>query len=617
MTSTSVSNILDCYYQQLKEIDDLDRRVTAKIAETTWERVRIICQLRIEGEATEGSQPIPVLATIDKLLEDLKCVTQQIKDNSSSMRERINVLSRPSLRPLRILDMPDEILIKIFGYVKGWHPNIRYFYQFAVGVSEVKNLRLTCRRFCSTSSHLLVHFLRVEMDSSSLSCLEEISCHPTIAKGVAAVRVILSFYDSVMADDIWAFADYSMEKLRETTEFFERIVSVDYETKVLHAPEETVLETIDKFKAVLESWEAFIDGTPDDPANVEDLSYRMVIRKAHEEYRRRFAEQQRMREDGTFLQTVAAVMARMPRATRLEVRDNESACYGKRPYFFEQAKDNEALGRGLVFSIGWEEARVYNLGQPPAEILVKLPLAVHKAGVLLTGLSIELSIPEDFEAFAPSEQEAQNLTAAMQRLKTFEFCPRGTKGPSFWPAREPEEIQHLSRYLTAILDTETIDRIHLDFSSIWDQDTQPTFSLGPIISLRSWPKLFAFASIAVPFHLAELERFIDHISPATMILDMNQMHMLRGNWADGLDLLRKGAVKYCNLKHPAGGECEVLSEEKYKAIFANPTRQGFYDETSKAEDYIRGYIDQNPLRDESGELQHAAEEGSKVGMEET
>jgi hypothetical protein len=102
-----------------------------------------------------------------------------------------------------------------------------------------------------------------------------------------------------------------------------------------------------------------------------------------------------------------------------------------------------------------------------------------------------------------------------------------------------------------------------------------------------------------------------------MILDMNQMHMLRGNWADGLDLLRKGAVKYCNLKHPAGGECEVLSEEKYKAIFANPTLQGFYDETSKAEDYIRGYIDQNPLRDESGELQHAAEEGSEVGMEET
>lgn len=616
MASTSASNILDGYYQQLKEMDELDRRVTANIVKTTWKRVGIVSRLQRAGEATEGSQPIPVLA-IDKLLEDLKCVTQQIEDNRSSVRERINVLSRPSLRPLRILDMPDEILIKIFGHVKGWHPDMRHFSEFAVGVSKVKNLRLTCRRFCSTSSHLLVHFLRVEMDSSSLSRLEEISRHPTIAKGVTAVRVVLYFYDSVMAHDIWDFADYNMEKLRETVEFLERIVSVDYETKVLHAPEETVLETIDKFKAVLESWEAFTDGTPDDLANMEDLSYRMVVRKAHEEYRRRFAEQQRMREDGTFLQTVAAAMARMPRATRLEVRDDEFGFYRKRPHYFEQAKDNEALGRGLVFPIGWEEARVYNLGQPPAEMLVELPLAVHKAGVLLTGLSIKFSPPDDFEAFAPSEQEVHNLTAAMQRLKIFEFYPRATKEPSFWPAREPDEIQHLLRYLTAILDTETIDNMHLDFSSLWDRDTQPAFSLGPVISLRSWPKLFCFFSRAVPFHLAELERFVDHIGPATVIVSMDQMHLLSGNWADGLDLLRKGAMDYWNLEHPAGGECEVLSEEEYKAIFAKPTRQSSYGETSKAEDYIRGYIDQNPLRDESGKLQHAAEEGSEVGMEET
>lgn len=73
-----------------------------------------------------------------------------------------------SLGQLGILDLADELLMNIFDH--------------AADSSDIRNILLTCRRFCSTSSHLLLDCLNVRLTPASLARAQEISCHPTIPR---------------------------------------------------------------------------------------------------------------------------------------------------------------------------------------------------------------------------------------------------------------------------------------------------------------------------------------------------------------------------------------------------------------------------------------------------
>ncbi|PSS13293.1 hypothetical protein M430DRAFT_267445 [Amorphotheca resinae ATCC 22711] len=579
---------LDGLYQQLKEVDSMDQRVAEMIRTTSWRQSRLVKELKRPGH--EGYDSWPSQDDLEEQLEMLSSLKCHLGDFSLSLRKTANILSRPKLRPLTILDMPDEILIDIFGYVKGREPPDRLLDSSPMGQCEVKNLRLTCRRFCNLSSHLLIRLVRVELNSSSLLRLEEISRHPIIRKGVRGVRVLLHFYDSGLANDIWTFADHNAGQLREETELIERSAP----STLLNSSKEMILEAAKKVRPILESWEGFVRGTPDDPACENDLRYRMLLRRAHEEYRRRFADQERLREDGSFIRAVAAAIARMPTAKRLELRDEDFNSTMRRAGYFAQADDNEVLVQDMLLPITWEEARLHGLGQPPAEVLVKLPGAIHKAGALLTGLDIEVSPPEDYAVPAPSEEDCHDLTAAVQKLKTFNFRTRCLKGPSFWPAREPAEVEDLGRFLTALLDTESMEDVRLSFNSLWDSESPPLFSLGYTITLRTWQNLRFLSLDAVPIHLAELERLINQLD-RPKIVRIDGMHLLSGSWAEGLDILRRKFTNYSSFNNPSGAECEVLSDEEKEAIFARPPTDRWA--TTRAERYLLGYIDQNPFRD--------------------
>lgn len=95
-----------------------------------------------------------------------------------------------------------------------------------IGSEGIKNVRLTCKGLCNTSSHLLFQFLHFEISSASLAHLERVSSHSTIRKGVRTLRVVIDFYDSVLAEDFWRFADFSIDNLTTTIGFMELNVSL-------------------------------------------------------------------------------------------------------------------------------------------------------------------------------------------------------------------------------------------------------------------------------------------------------------------------------------------------------------------------------------------------------
>ena len=70
------------------------------------------------------------------------------------------------------------------------------------------------------------------MHSASLAPLKTISQHPTIGKGVRAVRVLLDYYDYNLATDIRLFAEFSASFIRfRGVQYFQRFAQY---TLLLH-----------------------------------------------------------------------------------------------------------------------------------------------------------------------------------------------------------------------------------------------------------------------------------------------------------------------------------------------------------------------------------------------
>ena len=219
-------------------------------------------------------------------------------------------------------------------------------------------------------------------------------------------------------------------------------------------------------------------------------------------------------------------------------------------------------------------------------------MSLHKAGACLTALDIYLPPLEGYSVLTSSEEDLKDLNAAMQRLKDISF-----KSPhsNFWLSpREKDDVEGLQKFLSAILDTESVSFMALDFGSLWDKTYTTPISLGSLITLRQRKNLSSVFLWSVPMHLTELEHFTDRQAEVIELLSFSNIHLLSGTWAEGLEILRKMPSGLIMFDSPTGGECEVLSHDEYQEIF-----KGNYfseDERSKAEKYINKSTDQNPLR---------------------
>jgi hypothetical protein len=216
-------------------------------------------------------------------------------------------------------------------------------------------------------------------------------------------------------------------------------------------------------------------------------------------------------------------------------------------------------------------------------------------GAFLTSLDIDVSPPDDLSLLALDEDDRRSFKAAVQRLTEFNFSSRVEEAASFWPTRRTEEVDDLGKLLTTMLDTETLRTIRLNFGFLWDNERPPAFSLGSIFNLRTWPNLVTLRLVGVPLHVRELERFVERLSSSVDIITIDSMHLLSGTWLEGLDILRRKATPRTDFESPYGAECDEMSGEETQAIFGKDYSNGYH-VTAKAETYIRGGSDENPLK---------------------
>ncbi|KUJ15429.1 uncharacterized protein LY89DRAFT_112632 [Mollisia scopiformis] len=541
--TTSALNLNDLY-KQLRDIDSMEERLVederslARGQRPAW-GYDDDSEFNEEDTTKHLSRVIGILKKQQETISLLNPMLNELRD---TLRENVNIVSRPTIRALTILDLPDELLAHIFDFVKG-RITVKHVYMEFGSDDTVKNVRLTCKRFCNASSHLLVHFLRLHIEPGSLSHLKDVSSHTLICKRIEYVHLTLRFYAADMARDIYMFARYHLKHLRELTDDWERFFSSDYEGDLERKA--LISKAVMHVRNILKSWEMFLDGSPEDLVDSrtdftarlhdgianESSGHLLILRKAHGLYKHRFGEQQRLLKKNNFVEAVAAAFSRMPKARRLELHDREDRWKVRNaPHWIEGATNHSVLVHYMVYPMSSEQATLLGL-QAPGRMLrmpITLPKAIHKAGSCLTSFSLRLSNPQIFSCLSMSNGDCTNLRVAMRKLTAFEFRPDPFASWAPSAVREEAEMKHLRDYVTAVIDTDTIEDLSLWFDSYWTKGEVPLFEMGALMSSRPWPKLYSLHTDGIPLHLADIKCFVEQLQGDVSAV-RNERHLLV-NW---------------------------------------------------------------------------------------
>ncbi|KAI1505686.1 hypothetical protein F5X99DRAFT_215445 [Biscogniauxia marginata] len=519
----------------------------------------------------------------------------------AAIREAIRTYSRQRIRSLNILDLPDEILILIFEHVKGWWMHERKFDPYSTNHRDIMNVRLVCRRFCYSSSHLLIHFLTVSMELSSLSRLSEISRHPAIRRGVRGIRVLLHFYDSALADDFWRFVAFRKDDLKKTIGDIQAALRHGITTYTAWSVSEQnefinqMRAALDEKRRLLKSFEGLGADMTAEPTDEQSLRYRKVFERAHREYRRRLEEQDKLKNAGNFVQHVADTIAMMPAVRVLQICDRRQRPQSPYDWSLAPGANTESLYSVMIGPIEWAQARRHRLGPPPVDLIVKVIAALGEKDVLLTVIDIEVSPPDDYTMLSVTDDDCRNLTAAARNLKHYSFSQPMFSRTNYQP-RRPEEGRQLKRFTNALLNTDTLRTINVDFSCLRVKDAPSPFNTGAIDTSRASQNLQLMCFSNMSIHLKDLEQY----GPSRESIWLDGLHLLSGTWAEALDILRQKYNKLegvgsheVSLHDPTGAECSALPADKYIEIFGEVMPQG----GTKAENFIWGFAGSNPLRD--------------------
>lgn len=584
---------------------------------------------------------------------------------------------------MSILTLPDELLVEIFSAVKTHNPaNKAHHTSFASSSEDIANVRLVCRRFAACSSHLLVHFVRLDgINSESLEKLEAISKHPLIRSGVHIVRLVTQFYTSTYANDIRRFAWYAVnrvfgqalrykEDLEDAEKAAAEVEAERYserrqEAAVALAKVKTMLKTwgrvsLDGMEGAIGSWSIDFEKSNQDcmalrrrnsgeQEKSEEERHLQLLHIAHQLYRLRFQDQERLRQNDAFIERFAAAVSRMPKAKGIEFHDFQIPKYQnlQEEFNFDQSgphfsETDEYAGLvdidSLVQPTSWDEATDRQLGEPPVELLFRLPVAINRAGARLDRISMQTSTCA--ERYYPLIERVGmhgciNLGTAINRmnLKSFIFLHNEETKPRVRQTPTPEAIDGFDSFISAMTNSGGLERLWLRLDAEWsdgglDADRQP--GLGPFLladeeSLDRWgqPDWSNLRDIHLSnfaLHLSDLERLAAHLKQSGTRLEfltLQRTRLLSGTWAQALEVLRKVEVEYeKQLIEPTGAECEdvaMMRGGRYDAVFGKT-----WDETrSLADDFINGDMKHNPLHESYTAESLYSRDGEEVLVEVT
>lgn len=400
------------------------------------------------------------------------------------------------LRPLKLVDLPNELLVEIFDYLGAvpwcshagpWcsHKFSNPFPMPKSDIDPIGKLRLTCRRFCNTSSHLLVRQVTVHLTRQSLAHLEEVARHPSISKGVRDIDIRLDFYSPCLAKDIYSFARSCMADLeRETIRWNNR----SNEYKKAGA----------KFFGICRSWH---DVAANRTIEEDDREDTRILRGAHEHYRQRYEDQASLRRDNILGRVIASAMTRLPITTRINLDVNTEPLHT----FQLPMTDMHSPGSLHDFLAGpldkWSPDRHPKSVDQLAEIPSGLCIAFQQSSIRLTRLDVDIPMPDDMSHLLPANHEdCDRFRAAVSCLKAVSLG-----STRYGSEREENDWSPLITFLSILLNVSSLEEIDLELPIT--PTLNSVVARNPTLLSHTWPML-KWLKYNGPFHLEDVKRII-------------------------------------------------------------------------------------------------------------
>jgi hypothetical protein len=517
------------------------------------------------------------VANLDRELEKVNASKTKFEGIQNALRRCIDKLSRPHLRSLNILDLPDEILLKIFELVEDLDFDSPFVYYGGTGRKDIANTRLVCRQFCNMSSQLLVRLVRVNFNEPSLASLEEISRHPTIAKGVRDVRVVLHFHNFSF-NDLDTFISYQADDVENKVNLFDSPRLWELSS----IAEQTASEMIANGRAVVSTLRRLASADTDNNGGYleDDENRRAHLDGIHREYLALLENQVSLIKSGKFSRLVGSAIARMPRARKLEFGDADFECLKEQRLMIPGTDVWSTLYRLMLQPMTGYHTKIHGLELPNYECIINVIEAVRNAGAFLSSIDIKLSTLGYPRGLVPATDIRREFSSGMQQLKAFSFrCD---------DSANEQDVGDLNEFLSACLDTASLQKLSLDMRGSEVESSR--IDVGQIMGSKSRHKLTDIFFGYVAVDLSKLVLLLERLPQSMSCIHQKDVRLLSGTWKEALDVLRRKRCHIMLLSEPQGAECDNMSQEDYRKIFGNDN----YGNLTETELYITNRIPRQP-----------------------
>lgn len=463
---------------------------------------------------------------LDDSVDNLRLVSLKLADAHNALRQVFGSLARPLLRPLKIHDLPDELLMDISGYLRN--------------PADIKNLRLSCRHLNETSSHLLMDTAYVSLNPKSLERLREVSHHASISRGIRRLVASVDVYNADFAHSVQSFAARCIKELDDLYENFPWDQPYRRDTFLL-----------------LHSWIAFTESFTDtynDGAhlNEENVS---ALYNGWLRYHQLYHEQHMVLRHGRFPLAIAEAIGRMPSIEELVIRDRSRSSddeHPRSPSTFHKLgtmvqNRTRLVEEMMLHAFSWQKARITRVENPPTHLLYQIPLAIHDAGHSVAHLRFDLTPPQSFQLQLSSTQMYRLILFA-QGLKSFKFSARAEPANLWRPSRDAKEKENLELFLAAFMKSMHLDFVALDFAfeerdclaANRTHDPNRT-SIGPLLTNLRQPQNIHLKNCSLT--LEELRTFVRLPRKVPAVLGLWYVYLLDGDWADAVELFRSEVLR--------------------------------------------------------------------------
>ncbi|KAI1353980.1 hypothetical protein F5Y01DRAFT_274908 [Xylaria sp. FL0043] len=408
---------------------------------------------------------------------------------------------------------------------------------------DIQNVRLTCRRFSSLGTRLLIDTISVEPQRDSLSRLEELARHPVLRKSVYGVEVRLNFYHSRPATmDLREFARvwagrvlYDCDTLLEGRRLREGCIgdrNREAETVFIEAGE------------LQDDWYEFADNNVIEPGHEAHID---ALRGCREIYRKRYEDQKQILESGLYIETITQALAQMPSVKFLSFVDRVCwCCYPDDQSWYDLTDNPIALAEHYIAPIGERELEPCELGSElPTNLIVEILEALPKLGTGVEYLQIDLTGSARLSIPVPDAQVRQNLSILAKQLRrvyvSFNryFVDENDLPNNVVPPNMPEEIYE---FLSAILDTDSLQDLSIVLSGFGAPSPRLP-SIGPVLCRQDRSKLRTLKLCGISIHGHELEHLVKSLKSVGGSEDeelrakFEKLYLLSGSRAEVVQLL--------------------------------------------------------------------------------